>query len=388
MSIRKTPAGRFELALKHKLLPKVLYFTFDDEGAAIEYKAEALKWLAAGVVPGALRPTEAPGRAQGERLPLTRLMLLWRNTGKPSKTDDDLLKWLADDTIIKVTNTDGLTYAWCERWVTHLKLERTMAPSSIRQRVQALSRAIDWFLRSHPDSNFVNPFKLLPRGYAVYSENEAQALEAEGKEARHDISRERRLHDGEEAAILAALAGVKNPNKQRTIMAKDSEALRALFLFILYTGVRLREAYTVRRENINLKGKVVRIQTTKQRNGKIVFRDVPMRPELFEVLKDTPAEPGLLFQFWNGEKTDLAPTSNRLSNRFRSLFDYVGATDLNEHDLRHEATCRWFELRDSSGGWMFRPEEINRIMGWAPNSTMAARYASFRVESLASRMWG
>lgn len=388
MSIRKTPAGRFELALKHKLLPKALYFTFDTESEAIEYKAEALKWLAAGVVPAALRPTEAPGQAKGERLPLTRLMVLWRNTGKPSKTDDDLLKWLADDEMVKTLNTEGLTYAWCERWVTHLKMVRNMAPSSIRQRVQAISRAVDWFLRSHPDSNFVNPFKLLPRGYSIYTESEAQALEAKGQGARHDVVRERRLHEGEEAAILAALDGVKHPEKQRALEAPDAQALRTLFLFILYTGVRLREAYTVRRENIDLVGKVLKIQTTKQRNGKIVFRDVPMRPELYAVLKDKPAEPGLLFPFWTGEKADLTKTSNRLSHRFRSLFDYVGALDLNEHDLRHEATCRWFEMRDSSGGWLFRPEEINKIMGWAPNSTMAARYASFRVESLASRMWG
>ena len=48
---------------------------------------------------------------------------------------------------------------------------------------------------------------------------------------------------------------------------------------------------------------------------------------------------------------------------------------------------RWFELRDQAGGWMFRGEEINRIMGWAPGSAMAQRYASFRAEDLARRMW-
>ena len=60
---------------------------------------------------------------------------------------------------------------------------------------------------------------------------------------------------------------------------------------------------------------------------------------------------------------------------------------MREHDLRHEATCRWLELRDAAGGWMFRLEEVNRIMGWSTSSTMAQRYASFRGADLAQRLW-
>lgn len=60
---------------------------------------------------------------------------------------------------------------------------------------------------------------------------------------------------------------------------------------------------------------------------------------------------------------------------------------MHEHDLRHEATCQWFELKGKDGHWLFRPEEIHKIMGWSPRSTMAQRYASFRGEDLASRLW-
>jgi integrase len=65
----------------------------------------------------------------------------------------------------------------------------------------------------------------------------------------------------------------------------------------------------------------------------------------------------------------------------------VGITGLHEHDLRHEATCRWLELKDAQGRDMFRLEELNRIMGWKPGSLMAQRYASFRAEDLAQRLW-
>jgi integrase len=79
--------------------------------------------------------------------------------------------------------------------------------------------------------------------------------------------------------------------------------------------------------------------------------------------------------------------SQRLSFRYRLAFEYAGIVGLHEHDLRHEATCRWLELKDATGNWMFRLEEVNRIMGWSSNSTMAQRYASFRGSDLAARLW-
>jgi integrase len=95
----------------------------------------------------------------------------------------------------------------------------------------------------------------------------------------------------------------------------------------------------------------------------------------------------LLLPFWDGDEANLPDVTNRLSKRFKTLFEYAGCVDLTEHDLRHEATCRWFELRSPDGSWMFRQEEISKIMGWVPGSSMAERYASFRVEDMAARLW-
>ncbi|MEG1972916.1 MAG: hypothetical protein RR315_07105, partial [Oscillospiraceae bacterium] len=76
--------------------------------------------------------------------------------------------------------------------------------------------------------------------------------------------------------------------------------------------------------------------------------------------------------------------SHKLSNRFRTVFMYAGCDGLAEHDLRHEATCRWYEMRNPrTGDWMFREVEIPGMMGWAPGSKMPQRYASFRAEDLA-----
>ncbi|MCG9015218.1 hypothetical protein, partial [Laribacter hongkongensis] len=59
--------------------------------------------------------------------------------------------------------------------------------------------------------------------------------------------------------------------------------------------------------------------------------------------------------------------------------------DFTEHDLRHEATCRWFSMRDARGAWVFSDIEICRIMGWT-DTRMALRYASLRGEDLSSRL--
>ena len=43
--------------------------------------------------------------------------------------------------------------------------------------------------------------------------------------------------------------------------------------------------------------------------------------------------------------------------------------DFREHDLRHEATCRWVELRNATG-WVFSEIEVCRIMGWSDTRMM------------------
>lgn len=387
-SVRQTKSGKYELCISHALLPKRIYFTFPSEPEAQEYGQEAEKWLSAGVVPPGLIPAAsgAPDGAGG--LKLTALIQRWRNDGRLSKTDDEILARVVTDPSVSKMGLHELTYTWCEAWVADMKLKRNLAPSTIRQHVQAVSRALDWYLRSTPKAVVINPMRLLPRGYSIYSEADARQLQTKGLDARRDIVRERRLHDGEDDRIRAALSGVKRNDRERALPLPDGKAMLVLFETILHTGVRLREAYTLRREHINLTTRVLKIKTTKQRNGDVVYRNVPIRPELCAVLVDYGIEGlGLVFPFWDGDAATLRAVTNRLSHRFASVFAYAGCEGLTEHDLRHEATCRWYEQLDAKGRWMFRDAEIKVIMGWAPTSEMSARYASFRAENLADRLW-
>lgn len=391
-SVRQLKNGKFELQLTNKLLPKGrVYFTFDDEGEARTYGEACEKWLAKGIVPGELA---APRAVQASEL-FGPILRAWLDSGEPSATDQEILRGLR--AYLSKLQLSTLTYEWAEGWVRSMKLDQVLAPGSIRKRVQAVSRVIDWHLRKTPGAMVGNPLKLLPRGYSAYNAKDAQLLEAVGKAPRVDVQRDRRLvpasgdHPSEEQRILQALAGVPRPDRERPLNNPDAPALRMLFLLNVWAGLRLREGYTLYRRQINLASRVIRARCSKQWHGREKWRDVPIRaellPELETYLATLPDDPdALVFPWWDGDPATLANTTNKLSKRFTTLFDYAGVPNFTEHDLRHEATCRWLELRSPDGGWMFRDEEINTIMGWEPGSEMAGRYASFRAEDLAARL--
>jgi integrase len=94
---------------------------------------------------------------------------------------------------------------------------------------------------------------------------------------------------------------------------------------------------------------------------------------------------GRIFPWWDGTPEGLRRATSALSARFAVLFAYAKVSDFTEHDLRHEATCRWVELRRPAGGWVFSDLEVCRIMGWS-DPAMMLRYSSLRAEDLAARL--
>lgn len=378
MGVRQTPSGKFELRITHRLLPKAVYLTFNNEDAANAYGAQARELLDSGVVPaGLVDEKRAPTQT------LHSVIRGWQAHGQLSTADDEILDVLTGE--IGKTKLSEFTYAWCEQWVRDMKLKANLAPGTIRKRIGALARCIDWELRKTPDLLVGNPLRSLPRGSATYSAKDAAEAKKLGKKVRQDAVRDRRLHSGEHERIMKALAGEKREDRQRPL--EPDEDLRDLYLLILHTGIRLREAYTIKREQAG--ERVLRISSSKQWHGREAWRDVPMVKEIRQMMarRAAKSKPGaLVFPWWDGDPQELDKVTTRLSRRFGLLFNYAGCVDLTEHDLRHEATCRWYEMRDKRGGWLFREAEIEKIMGWAPGSSMAKRYASFRAEDLAERL--
>ena len=399
-AIRQTPTGGWELALRNKKLlgnGVRVFFTYDSEADAREEERLMEAALADGVIPRkveekltsmAAGTSRKSPKVKGDET-LSVVIRAWLDNGHIAPTDEQVLILLRDETgDLALSKVD---YRWAEGWVEQMKHEKNYAPGTIRKRVSSLSRALDWWLRRHPELTWGNPLKLLPRGASTYTAKDARVVSENGKQAKQDMVRDRRLLPGELDRIKAALRGEKRPDRERPLSAKDGLAFPTLFYVILYGGMRLREAYMLESSWIDLKRSTIRLRCSKQWYGREKWREVPIRPELLPHLKARLAEIGdaqFLFPFVTDfSEKELARTSCRLSRRFASLFAYAGCEGITEHDLRHEATCQWFELRDPAGHWLFRESEIEKIMGWEAGSKMPSRYASFRAEDLAKRLY-
>ncbi|AIJ46905.1 hypothetical protein O987_13950 [Comamonas testosteroni TK102] len=391
---RLKPSGKWEIGLRHPSLPKGRkYFVFDTEVEAIAY-AQQWKLMKHADIPPPAELTTPTSPGDGVRL--ARILGEWSDSGFAAPTQLLTLKTLTRE--VGSVRFSEANYKWLTGYLRFLKVEKNLSPTSIKHRIQALSRAIDEYLRHNVSVRIGNPVKLLPKGYSTYSDVDAQMVKAKGGKVKVSEARDRRLLPGEHEKIVAVLSGYERPDRARGLELKGGDALLTLYLLILNTGLRLREAYTLTRGQIDMENKVIHVKETKQWRGKISFRDVPMRPEVHRALLSyfasrPPFEHGtLLFPFLEEEgveegKKGLTRAGQRLSFRFRIAFEYMDIVGLHEHDLRHEATCRWLELKDADGRDMFRLEELNKIMGWKPGSMMAQRYASFRGVDLAQRLW-
>jgi integrase len=139
-------------------------------------------------------------------------------------------------------------------WNTHT--------GTIRKRKGALSRVLEWLIKRYPLCLSVNPLSRLPHGYSRYTASDKAALAAEGADIPADFERDRRISRTEEARIVAHLEACRDGAKT----AKDRseyEALRVMFQLALRTAMRMREIYTLTRDQVRLDQKTVFCRTPK-----------------------------------------------------------------------------------------------------------------------------
>lgn len=396
MAVVRRRGNKFELRVKHKLLPRMFTGTFDDEAAANAYGLQLEAVLARGVVPQELL---AP-RSTVAVPTLGAIIREYLNRQPASALDVSVLELLLGQ--LGAARVTDVTYRWCEDWVHQLKVVHNLAPGTIRKRVGALARALDWHMRRTAEAGdkvLANPLRLLPRGYATYTDHDQAVLKstaeaglpgraAKVREVKRDQERDRRLAPGEEGRIVAALSGEKRPDRERALQLPHGEALLDLFQLIVNLGLRLREAYRLRAREVALALRTIHVAQSKTGAA----RDVPIVREIFPMLERRVAAAGgpsaPIFPWWSGEDDpeELRRVTSYLSRAFARAFEYAGCENLTEHDLRHEATCRWMLMRDPQGQWLFRDAEVMRITGHK-DPRMFQRYVSLRGSDLAARLW-
>ena len=373
--VRPRNSGKtFELRVKHPRLPKAVYRTFDNAEHARRAGELALVELDRGEIPSWL--VRCDERAFGT---LTAVIRGYRNIVAVPPSTRDVLETIIQD--IGATPLNCITYPWAEAWIKAMKVERHLAPGTIRKRKGALSRVLQWFVNTHPLHLRANPLDVLPRGFSGYDEHSRELLAEQGIDTPEDVERNRRIDPDEEARIVAFLT-------QRLRRAKTLEEQAAtegkllMFQLALRTAMRLRELYTLTVDQISIERKTIFL--TKTKNGD--SRQVPLVKEAHELLtRKWPAleaarEGGRLFPFWDGnmDSEALKRKTSQLSHMWTSVFKAAGSEDLNFHATRHEAVCRWV-----IGCPSFTSEQLERAAGMRDARTRA-RYLSLRGSELAN----
>lgn len=332
------------------LLPKPIYLSFPDEREGDDYVAKLEALLERGIVPEEFQQA-AP------IVTLADLVTEYLGTYAVSAADRAILD--AEKTRL-TTRAKEIDFAWAEALVRDLK-EQLLAPGTIRHRVGALARCLDWAARRGTID--ANPLRLLPRGYATYADG-----------AVTDTVRERRLEPGEEASIRRVLAGEHvADDKQRPLAIPQRDALLVMLDLALETAMRMSEIYTLDKRQVDLPKRTVFLDRTK--NGD--RRQVPLSSVAVAVLEPIVDGDGLLLPFYCGDRPK---TTSRLSRQWGRVFTHAGCGDLNFHDLRHEATCRFFERTTMTD------TQISLITGHR-DPRMLRRYANLRASDLSMRLW-
>ncbi len=329
MATKRERNGVWQYTIRRKgVLPRPLYYSFDteEEGDAFCAKLETL------LDKGELPPEIA---VRGVEQSVGELVGAYLRAVNVSEADRPVLALLVRE--VGQTRLGALNYKWVEGWVEQMK-GKGLAPSTIRHKVGAAARAIDWALRTGAYGELLgNPLRLLPKRYAT------------GHLA--DVERDRRLEPGEERAILARLTGEH----------------RRLFVLALETAMRMAEIYSLEPHQVDLGKRTVFLDKTK--NGS--KRQVPLSSVAMAELEGFEG-------FGFGPRG--AKTTSKLSVFFGRVFDKAGCPDLVFHDLRHEATARLFERTKLSD------LQIAKITGHK-DPRMLARYANLRGSDLAQALW-
>jgi integrase len=164
--------------------------------------------------------------------------------------------------------------------------------------------------------------------------------------------RDRRLEDDEEERLLTA--------------ARDyGGEIKTIIQFAIETGMRRGEIYELRSENIDRDKKTAKLLDTKNGDD----RKIPLSPVALKLLSVlSPNLSGRVFSM----------QSDSITQAFERCCKRADIEGLRLHDLRHEATSRFFEMG-------FNIMEVSSITGHKDLS-MLKRYTHLRAEDLAERL--
>jgi len=359
-TIRQRPnGGSWEIIIRRKILPKTHCATADTEAEARAYAEAVEKLLDQGIIPLELQDNRQASPSTVDAW--IRQYLIKVNI---SESDRLLLNALLPKS--QTWPTAKLNIIWAQDWVSEMKQKDRLSPSSLRHKVGAVARMLDWCLRNEWIS--VNPLRLLPKRYASYTASDG--------EKKTDIERDRILQPGEYEKIMWVLNGGFPEGNQRGISMNDRLAWKLLFVLAIETAMRLREMYTLSTGQVDLPKKTIFLDKTK--NGD--KRQVPLSSVALAALSEWKPSGDLVFPWWDGRQETLRLTTMKLSRKWATIARLAGLDDFHLHDCRHTAIVNFY-LKTSLSDL-----QIMKIAGHK-DMRMTARYANLRGSDLAEMLW-
>jgi integrase len=167
--------------------------------------------------------------------------------------------------------------------------------------------------------------------------------------------RDRRLEAGEEEKLLTA-----------------SGELKQIIIIALETGMRRGEILNIKKSHIDFNRQTLFIPLTKTDTP----RTIPLSSRAIEALREQLR--GSQNVIWIEETTLFSYTARGLSGAFLRLCRKHGLENLHFHDLRHEATSRFFEKG-------LNPVEVATVTGHK-DTRMLMRYTHLKAEDLVKRL--
>lgn len=164
--------------------------------------------------------------------------------------------------------------------------------------------------------------------------------------------RDRRLHDNEEDLLLTAAQ-------------EYGGEIVAIISFAIETGMRRSELSSLKWNDINLMRKTATLWETKNGDN----RTIPLSTRAIEILKKHPRNV-------SGKVFSMRPDS--ITQAFDRICRKAHIENLRFHDLRHEATSRFFEKG-------LNIMEVSSITGHK-DLAMLKRYTHLKAEDLAKKL--
>lgn len=193
--------------------------------------------------------------------------------------------------------------------------------------------------------------------------------------------RERRLFDGEEERILAAIEVVKRGDNGH-FAGPQNAWMKPVVIFAIETAMRRGEILALTWPHVNLKKRTAHLVDTK--NG--TSRTVPLTQRAVMLLESLPRSiDSRVFPLTeNALKLSFRRAVERSLKRYKDECKSEGVAadprylvDLHFHDLRHEGASRLARV--------FMPHELAKICGWK-DLKMVMRYYQAKTEDLLEKL--